>query len=111
VARHREITYHNPAAAVVNRTHTTGRAPGPILGRLDREPPLAAVVVEQLAVSDKAVEPDQRGHTATVAFHQGPPVDAVVKAASIARPPTAPADAYHSATSRHAPTLHRGEPV
>ena len=52
--------------------------PRAVLGRLDSEEPLAAVVVEELGGHDEPVEPDQRGHATTVAFHQGPPVDAVV---------------------------------
>jgi hypothetical protein len=41
------------------------------------------------------VEPDQRGHAATVAFHQGPPVDAVV----------------NSRINSEAPERARGRPI
>jgi hypothetical protein len=77
--RQRQVTDHHPAPAMAPRSHTTGRAPRPVLGGLHRQPPLAARVVEQLGAHHEPVEPDQRGHAATVAFHQGPPVDVAVE--------------------------------
>ena len=76
--RQREIPHDHPPSAVPHRSDPTGRAPRPILGRLHRQPPLAARVVEQLGAHHEAVEPEQGGDAATVAFHQGPPVDVAV---------------------------------
>jgi hypothetical protein len=86
-----------------------GSVPTP--GRpLSLYPPLAVEV--HLGEHDEAVEPDQRGDGATVGSHQGPPVDVSLRtAASIARPLTAPADPVRNHLRRHAPTLHREEPV
>src|SRR4029450_1451881 len=74
------------------------------------QPPLTARVIEQLGTHHEPVESEQRGDTATVAFHQGPPVDVAVgqphsqpgrsgRAAppSAVRPPSAAARARHSA--------------
>jgi hypothetical protein len=63
---------------MADRPHTTGRAPEPVLGGLHCQPPLAAGVVEQLGTHHEPVESDQRGPAATVAFHQGPPIDVAV---------------------------------
>jgi hypothetical protein len=49
-----------------------------MLGGLDRQPPLAAGVIQKLGAHHEPVEPEQRGDAATVAFHQGPPVDVAV---------------------------------
>src|SRR5690606_28916096 len=76
--RDRQVAHHDPATAVADRPRRAGLAPGSILGRLDGEEPLAAVVVEELGGHHEPVQPEQRGHAATVAFHQGPPVDAVL---------------------------------
>jgi hypothetical protein len=64
---------------MARRSHTTGLAPGPILKGLHRQPPLAAALVEQLSGHNQPVEADQRRHAATVAFHQGPPLDVAVE--------------------------------
>ena len=68
----RQIPHLDPAAAVADGADPAGRAPGPVLGRLDRQPPLARLLVEQLGAHDEPVEPEQRRHATTVAFHQGP---------------------------------------
>jgi hypothetical protein len=53
----RQIPHHDPAAAMADRSHTAGLAPGPILGGLHRESPLAARLVEHLGGHDEPVEP------------------------------------------------------
>ena len=77
-ASDRKIAHDDPAAAVADRPRRAYLAPGSILGGLDGEEPLAAVVVEELGGHHEPVQPEQRGHAATVTFHQGPPVDAVL---------------------------------
>jgi hypothetical protein len=55
-----------------------GLASGPALGGLHRQPPLTGRLLEQLGAHDEPLRSNQRGHAATVAFHQGPPVDVAV---------------------------------
>jgi hypothetical protein len=64
---------------MADRSHATGLAPGAVLGGLHRQPPLAARVVEQLSAHHEPIEPNERRHAATVAFHQGPPLDVAVE--------------------------------
>jgi hypothetical protein len=76
--RQRQVTDHPSPPTMPDRPQTTRRAPALVLGGLRREPPLAARLVDQLGAHGERVQSEQRGHAATVAFHQGLPVDVAV---------------------------------
>jgi hypothetical protein len=72
-------TDHAPAPGP-DGPHLANLAPGALGRGLDRQPRLAAGFLEQLP-HEEPVEPDQRGDAATVALHQGPPLDVAVERA------------------------------